>query len=428
MRINASRKLFAAVTAVGLISAAVSVGAAEASGASGWTRGRVVTPKAHGASAWSSYGVDIQAVYDKAGNPSLVANFRPDGGLARPRWSICSPSDPDLCTPTNRATPFLDAGPTPAGTVFQATATYKGQTYGARSASWLGTVRATVAPWLGGHARYRTTVAPHGAGWTGGWETDSTVKPQAGSHSGGRGPNFDFLSVEACRTPEARHCVNLSAPRGYGFSQRPPVVGAWFTGWYLFAFDQRLAHDTSFAEPGYGTPAAVPPVKVSGTVARSAPLGPVIGPPAPRVSIRHDAILRDGRVLVARIRCSVRCQVFLQVDDNHTGSAAHLTLAGSGLVGVPRKQLRPRLLNVQISLDAGPLMRGKTQLRDYVLTPPAAAFRTTAATAPSVMPHRDVQGLTHPGADAFVGKISASVRVARGKRTASRAVKSTSPP
>ncbi len=151
--------------------------------------------------------------------------------------------------------------------------------------------------------------------------------------------------------------------QSYGFSKRPPVVGAWFTGWYLFAFDQRLAHDTAFAQPGYRTPAVVPAVKAGATVARSAPVGPVIGPRAPRVSILHDAILRDGRVLVARVRCSVRCHVWLQVDDNHTGGEARVPLTGSRFVGISRRQLRQGPLNVQIYVDTGPLVRGKSQLR-----------------------------------------------------------------
>jgi hypothetical protein len=148
-----------------------------------------------------------------------------------------------------------------------------------------------------------------------------------------------------------------------GFSKRPPVVGAWFTGWYLFAIDQRLAHDTAFGEPGYSSPAAVPPVKLGATAAHSAPLGPVIGPPAPRVLILRDAILRGGRVLVARLRCSVRCRAVLQVDDNHTSSDAYVTFTGSRLLGIPRRQLRDGPLNVQIDVDTGPLVHGKTRLR-----------------------------------------------------------------
>ena len=304
---------------------------------SGWWSYPPLGRPARGSSVPASYGVDIQAVYDPAGNPSLVANFAPDGGLTKPRWSICSPPNVNICTPAHSASQSLTPGSTPAGTVFAATAIYKGRSYVARTASWLGTVRASASPRLTGHPRYGAAVTPHAASWTGGWQADPGYRPPDGGNSGGRGANFDFRSVEACRTRAARHCVNLSAPaeRG-GFSNRPPVVGAWFTGWYLFAFDQRFAHDTAFGLPGYGSPAAVPVVKAGATVARSVPLGPVIGPRAPKVSILHDAILRDGRVLVASVRCSVRCHVWLQVDDNHTSSGARVTPTGSGLVGIPR--------------------------------------------------------------------------------------------
>ena len=360
-RFHASHKLLAAVTAVGLISAGA-VGVAGASAGPDSAHPRVAAPKAHAASKPNSYSIDIQAVYDAAGNPSLVANFSPDGGLAKPRWSTCSPPDLNVCTPTS-ATQSLNAGATSAGTVFQATATYKGRTYVARTAPWLGTVRAVIAPRLTGQPLYDATVTPYAANWTGGWQSDPTYKPHDGDDSGGHGPDFDFLNVEACRTRAARHCVNLSAPAGYGFSKRPPVVDAWFTGWYLFAIDGRFAYDTSFAESGYRNAATAPPVRLGATAAHSAPFGPVIGPPAPKVSILRDGILRRGRVLVARVRCSVRCQAFLQVSDNDMSSDAHVTLTGSRLVGVPRRQLRRGSLNVEINVGAGPLVHGKMRLR-----------------------------------------------------------------
>jgi hypothetical protein len=166
------------------------------------------------------------------------------------------------------------------------------------------------------------------------------------------------------RDAQAKRCVTLSAPgEGFGFSNRPPIIGAWYTGWYLFALDGRFAHDTIFAAPAYGSPASVPPWKLGATVARSAPTGPVIGPAPPRIFVLRRAILSAGRVLVARVRCSVRCRIFLQVDDNHTSSGAHVTLTGSALVGVPHRQLRPGPLNIQIKIDIGPLVHGKAQLR-----------------------------------------------------------------
>jgi hypothetical protein len=285
-------------------------------------------------------------VYDKAGNPNLIANFSPNGGLAKPSWSVCPPPDVNVCTPASVKSQFLEPGRTSAGTVFQATATYKGHTYVARSKPWQGTVRATTAPRLEGVARYGAAVRPRGASWVGGWGSD-----------------FDFLSVQACRTRDGRRCVNLSAPRGYGFSRRPPVIGSWFTGWYLFAFDQRFAHDTAFAEPGYGAAAAVPPVTAGQTAASSAPLGPVIGPAPPEVTILHRAIVQAGRVLPVRIRCSVRCRIFLEVFDKRTGAQANVTLIGSALIGVPRKQLRRGPLHIVLYVDDGPLVSGRCYLR-----------------------------------------------------------------
>jgi hypothetical protein len=272
----ASRKPTALLAAIGLTSAASGFVAAGASVASIPAR----------------YGIDIQAIYSSAGNPSLIANFSPDGALAKPRWSICRPPDVNVCAQAHTGSQFLEAGPSPADTIFEATATYKGQTYVARTARWKGTLRAIAAPRLSGSPRVGATVAPHRAVWTDGWAWQRHYRRKDGLDSGGRGPDFDFLSVEACRTSDAKKCVNLSEPRSEGFSRRAPVVGMRFTGWYLFAFDQRFAADTAFAAPAYRTPASVPPLKAGATVARSAPRGPVVGPPVPGVSTARPAIAR----------------------------------------------------------------------------------------------------------------------------------------
>lgn len=345
MTIKATRRLAASVAAAGAI---VAVGAVAATGTSRGSNTRLTPHRAarvnRRIAAPLSYGVDIQTVYDKAGNPTLVANFSPDGGLAKPSWSTCPPPNVNICIPTNKSE-FLEPGPTPAGTVFQASATYQRHTYVARSPSWQGTVHATSPPHVIGSPRYHAAVTPAGATWTGGW-----------------GGEFDFLSVEACRTRAATHCVNVSAPKGYGFSSRPGVIAAWSTGWYLFAFDQRLAKDSVFAEPGYSDAAAIPPVHAGPTIARSAPVGPITGPAPPRTQILRTATVSGGRVLVARIGCSVPCHVFVQVNDDRTGSDARVTLRGSALVGVLRKQLEPGPLNVTLNVDTGPYINGTTRL------------------------------------------------------------------
>ncbi|MGH2870861.1 MAG: hypothetical protein ACRDL5_00150 [Solirubrobacteraceae bacterium] len=230
------------------------------------------------ATARAALDLSIQAVYDGAGNPSLIANF---SGPRQPRWSVCAPPDTSLCRPApgshglGSASAALQAGSTPAGTVFEASARYRGRTYVARTAPWLGPVHAATAPQLSGTASYGAEVTPHAATWVGGWQAVPSTLPGAGTVK--RGANSDELSVEACRTPDARRCMTVASP--YASRARTPRIGAWFTGWYLFAIDQRFTADEAYARPAYGSAAVVAPVTLDATAVRSAPLGPVIGPP-----------------------------------------------------------------------------------------------------------------------------------------------------
>src|SRR5579875_1982341 len=207
------------------------------------------------------YGVAIQAVYDRHGNPSLVANFTPNGGLAKPHWSVCAPADPRVCKPVGGGAQGLTPGPTQAGTVFRASATYKGTTYTSISAQWDGQVHAVHRPSLRGTPRVGSRVTPVGAIWRGGWRVDPTYHPQDGAQSGGRAAAFDQLSVEACRSRSGAHCLNLSPQARPGGATIAVRIGARFRGWYLFAFDQRLSGDTAFAAPGYATPEDIPALK-----------------------------------------------------------------------------------------------------------------------------------------------------------------------
>jgi hypothetical protein len=310
--------------------------------------------------------VQIQQSYDRHGNPSLVANANVTGSPARPRWSICTTADASPCAPVVHArgydtSAFLNPGTTAPGTVFEATLTYKGKTSVARTAVWKGTVHAVSPPSLSGSAHFHAVVVPHGAVWAGGWA--GLPQPRTAGAAGGP-PNVDEVNVEACRTPSGRHCVNLTAQgRTTAFSHRPPVVDNWFTGWYLFAFDQRIAAPQIIAEPGYGTASIIPVVKVDATHARSLPLGPVMGPPSPRVAILHRAILRAGRVLVARVRCVVRCAVSISASDRYAASEARTTLIGSALLGVPARRVRHGGLDVRVQVGAGPEITARATLR-----------------------------------------------------------------
>ena len=239
------------------------------------SRHRLVTPRRRQSDA-VRYAVDIQAGYDRRGNPALGANFYPNGGLAKPRWTICAPPHVSVCMPAASQSQFIEPGHTPAGTVFRATVNFRGHRYTARSAVWMGAVQTTRRPWLQGQALAGARVNPRKALWRGGWRTVPGYAPPLGMDSGGRDPSYESLSVEACRTRAGNDCVNLT-PQGtrMDFAQRPITVPARFTGWYLFAFDEHFAPETAFAEPGYSSPFVIPPLRPDATPVRSAPVGPV---------------------------------------------------------------------------------------------------------------------------------------------------------
>jgi hypothetical protein len=65
-------------------------------------------------------------------------------------------------------------------------------------------------------------------------------------------------------------------------------------------------------------------------------------------------------VLVASIHCSTTCHAWLDVDDGHTGSHAAVTVTGSATIGVPRAQLLTGTLRVQLHVDDGPLVAGRS--------------------------------------------------------------------
>jgi hypothetical protein len=284
----------------------------------------------------------IQAVFDSRGNPSLVANS--GGAGATPRWSICSPPPDAGCVQTKKTRfPFLNPGPEPAGTVFVATETAGGRSYRA-TVTWQGRVTAVAPPRVVGRPRFRGHVTVIAGRWIGGWGTE-----------------LDQLGVEACRTRRGKGCVVLSGGQ-YGCPGQPAraFVGGWLPGMYLFAFDLREARDGICAGVGYSYPGAVPPWPVQQIVARSAPLGPVTGPPRPTVAILRHSFLRAGRVDVADVHCATVCRVSVNVFDGRSSSGARLTLKGPATVGVPRRSLRPGPMTVSMHVDDGPAIGGES--------------------------------------------------------------------
>jgi hypothetical protein len=286
--------------------------------------------------------VQIQAVFDSAGNPSLIAN----SGGSTPSWTICSPAPGSACHPVPRTKhAILNPGPEPAGTAFVASVRLGGHTYTAR-VTWHGQVRSVAPPRVIGPTRFGAHVTVAAGAWTGGW-----------------GDEFDQLGLEACRTPSGTGCVVLSGGQ-YGCPGQPPnaTVGGWLPGMYLFAFDLRVARDGACAGVGYAYPGAIRPWPVSQIATRSSPSGPVTGPPRPTVSILRRARLHAGRVLVAAVQCSTVCHVWLDAFGAASGSSGRTTVTGSATVGVPRRQLVPGRLRVDLHIDDGPQISGNLRL------------------------------------------------------------------
>jgi hypothetical protein len=311
-------------------------------------------------------GVAIQQSYDSAGDPSLIANAEVAGDKARPTWWVCLPPKLDVCAPARRGvsgydtSAFLTPGASVPGSVFQAVLTTGHHSYVARTSSWLGTVKASSPPSLTGAPRAGGVVVAHGARWIGGWSGSLTSGVASEPHEPA---STDAISVEACRTREGRACVNLTAQGDHaGFSLRPPMVNAGFVGWYLFAFDERIAEPYISDLVLYSSPFAIPVGPVGPTNARSAPLGPVTGPPQPTVAILRTGILKGGTVLVAHVHCPRRCEVYVSVYDRHGIAEAGSRLVGSALVGVPRRKLGRGRLDVSVQIDTGPPTAGHTDL------------------------------------------------------------------
>lgn len=257
----------------------------------------------------AGYDVAItQELLGADGNPSLVANFQPDGGLATPSWAVCAPGAA-TCAPAGVTNQVFVPGPEPAGTTFEARAVYGGVTYTARSDLWQGTVAATAPPTLTGTPAVGAVVTPHAGAWSGGW-----------------GGEFDLPRVEACRTRDASDCTTISHPRAFR-DRYAARIDPRFSGAWLFALDERYPRETVFDGVGILWPFTIPPAVVGPTVSRSAPLGPVTGP---ALRLRdHPLLRRDDRLLVGTATCARRCRVNVRVIAMG-GRAAHATLVVRG--------------------------------------------------------------------------------------------------
>lgn len=289
------------------------------------------------------YGVQIQAVFSAAGNPVLVANFVPNGALATAHWSICPPSAQSTCSVAASRHGALTTGPEPAGTRFVARARYAGRTY-STAVTWQGSVQALSAPGLAGSAREGAVVDPRPAQWTGGW-----------------GGEFDQLGIEACATPSGSRCWMLGGGElGCPDNSSRVRLRGWFTGWYLFALDARLARNNACGGTGYRSNVGLPLWNVAPTVVRSSALARITGPPRPTVKFLSPAVLNRGTLYVARVRCLTRCTAGLEVDSTTGGTSRRFAFRGTRRLGVRTANLMPGRVTIVLFVDDSPLLRARS--------------------------------------------------------------------
>jgi hypothetical protein len=140
-----------------------------------------------------------------------------------------------------------------------------------------------------------------------------------------------------------------------------PRLGDWFAGWYLFALDARLARDNACAGTGYASNASLPLWPLGPTVVRSAALGRIIAK-RPSIKFLSHAILRNGRLYVARMRCFSTCQVSYVAWDTDQGIQSQTRFTGTRLLDINPRGLRLGPLTVRVYIDDSPMIVGKTGL------------------------------------------------------------------
>jgi hypothetical protein len=244
-------------------------------------------------SAAASQSASIQAVLNRDGTGTMVANSQANGSGETWSWQACAPGGSG-CVPfaTGRE---VSTGAAKPNTVFVATAS-DGPT--ARSPVWHGNVSATSPPGASGAVRANALVTPVAGAWSGGWDEDR-----------------DLLQLAACTSPDGTNCTSLTDPPYYqGCAHAAAVIDVAFTGRYLRVADQRLAADTVFAAIALRSPygsqtwAAGPTTSVAvlGRIApASGPRAAACGPPP----LLSATLSRQG---VATVRCAVGCTVVLQ--------------------------------------------------------------------------------------------------------------------
>jgi hypothetical protein len=300
---------------------------------------------------------DVWGSLDGSGNPEPTIVGFPEGTVQTMHWSLCASSAPGGCRRIPTQDGSAHPGPEPAGTVFRFTARDGRRMY-STSLTWRGPLRTVTLPMLKGRAAFGATVRAVGARWSGGW-----------------GAEDEQLGIEACRTARATGCVMLSGEEldcsrsgacGSNGGDNSPDdhvrVGNPYVGWYLFALDAHVI-DGINGLVGYSEQ-EIPPWRTSIAVARSAPYGPVTGPPAPTVKILRRGRIRGRRVLFASLHCTVRCRAQMSVYPlvpSLRGWGSSTNVTGTQVLGVAGP-LPAERMQISVTVGDGPAVAGVADL------------------------------------------------------------------
>jgi hypothetical protein len=181
----------------------------------------------------------------------------------------------------------LEVGDAPAGSVFEATATYRGRSVSARSVPYLGSVRAVRPPGLTGHLRVGGLVQPVAAAWTGGW-----------------GSERSHLQTQVCRHGSCKVIaddVYWDRCPGAG-----AVLPARYAGWHVRVVDQRVGRDIGWPDFAVGTPEALKPLEPLPAQA-AATFGPIRSATGPYLLCRARST--PAGVVLGSVSCTPSCRV-----------------------------------------------------------------------------------------------------------------------
>ncbi len=229
-------------------------------------------------------GISFQYLINPDGSGGLVAN--PPGGQGTIGWASCVNSGTD-CAPIASGSDsdrVLNVGDTPAGTVFEVTATSAGQTATERTVPYRGRVRWTEPPALAGAPRVNSFVQPIPGKWEGGWGLEAS-----------------YVQLQVCRTYAAQRCLVISDTNYWnGCPGTGATIAKRYEGWYVRTVDQRNGDAMPLPAIAYMAPEAIRPAMPGPAVASTPPLRilPAAGPAARRCGQSHE---RDHASLNSRV-------------------------------------------------------------------------------------------------------------------------------